>query len=185
VGKSRKVVERNRGDYGLTMFNSLPKRSRTLGLVRKTNAARRGGGFSYKMQNQGDTTIVAIRATEKTVITIRLRRLGTGVDAAENTPEDFALLPNYPNPFSATHSSLQAGTQFSFRLPQPKRVQVEIFNIHGQRVRTLLNAVQEQGQRTIWWNSADDAGRPVAAGVYILRLRAGKVAAARRMVLLR
>jgi flagellar hook assembly protein FlgD len=63
-------------------------------------------------------------------------------------------------------------------------VQIEIFNINGQRVRTLLNAVQEQGQRTVWWNGADDAGRTVAAGVYILRLRAGKFAAARRMVLL-
>jgi hypothetical protein len=134
-----------------------------------------------------DTTLVATRAAEKTTITIRLRRLGTEVGETGNTPNDFALLPNYPNPFSATLPSLQTpgGTQIAFQLPRSEHVQIDIFNIFGQRVRALLNAVQEQGHRTIFWNGADDAGRTVAAGVYILRLHAGQFDAARRMVLLR
>jgi hypothetical protein len=133
-----------------------------------------------------DTAMVATKAEGKTTITIRLKRLGTDIEEPGNTPGDFALLPNYPNPFSATLSAPQApaGTQITFYLPQPERTQIEIFNIYGQRVRTLLNAMQEQGQRTIWWNGADDTGRTMAAGVYILRLRAGQFAAARRMVLL-
>ncbi|MCI0692393.1 T9SS type A sorting domain-containing protein [candidate division KSB1 bacterium] len=133
-----------------------------------------------------DTTLVATKAAEKTNVTIRLKRFGTGINDARNTPNDFALLPNYPNPFPATlaNSQTPSGTQIAFHLPQPERVQIEIFNIYGQRVRTLLDAVQEQGQRTISWNGADDAGRTVVTGVYILRLQAGKFAAARRMVLL-
>ncbi|MGH7452186.1 MAG: carboxypeptidase regulatory-like domain-containing protein, partial [bacterium] len=162
----------------------------------RTNAA---GGFEipwFKNDNvwvvteatgyRPDTSIVVTKAEEKTAIKIPLKRLGTDIEEPGNTPNDFTLLPNYPNPFSATLPSLQTpgGTQITFQLPQPERVQIEIFNIYGQRVRTLLNALQEQGQRTIFWDGADDAGRTVVAGVYILRLRAGSVAAARRMVLL-
>lgn len=133
-----------------------------------------------------DTTLVTTKTAEKTTVTIRLKRFGTDVDDAPNSPNDFALLPNYPNPFSATLPGLQTpgGTQITFHLPQPEHVQIEIFNIYGQRVRTLLNAVQVQGQRRIWWNGADDTGRPATAGVYILRLRAGRFSTARRMVLL-
>ncbi len=134
-----------------------------------------------------DTMFVTTKAAEKTTVTIRLKRFTTAVDDEKNSPNEFALLPNYPNPFSATLPSLQTpgGTQIAFHLPQPEHVQIEIFNIYGQRVRMLLSALQDQGQRTIWWNGADDAGRTVAAGVYILRLRAGKFIAARRTVLLR
>ncbi len=162
----------------------------------RTNAA---GGFEipwFKNDNVwvvteaagylSDTTLVTTKSTEKTTVTIRLKRFGTDVDETKNTPNDFALLPNYPNPFSATLPSLQTpgGTQITFHLPQPERVQMEIFNLHGQRVRELLNAQRTQGRNTILWNGADDTGRTVAAGVYILRLRAGQFAAARRMVLL-
>jgi hypothetical protein len=132
-----------------------------------------------------DTTLVATKATEITAVTIRLRRLGTNVEETGKTLEDFALLPNYPNPFSATLPRLQAGTQISFRLPQSERVQLEIFNTVGQRVRELLNAARESGTHTILWNGADDAGELVPAGVYFVRMRAGKFSAARKISLLR
>jgi hypothetical protein len=134
-----------------------------------------------------DTMFATTKAAEKTTVTIRLKRFGTDVDDSGNTPNDFALLPNYPNPFSATLPSLQTlgGTQIAFYMSRPEHVQLEIFNLHGQRVRELLNAPRAQGRNTILWNGADDAGRTVAAGVYILRLRAGQFTTARRIVLLR
>jgi flagellar hook assembly protein FlgD len=64
-------------------------------------------------------------------------------------------------------------------------VQLEIFNVLGQRVRTLLHATREAGQHEILWNGANDAGERLAAGVYIMRLRAGKMTTARRVTLTR
>ncbi|MGH7452105.1 MAG: FlgD immunoglobulin-like domain containing protein, partial [bacterium] len=109
--------------------------------------------------------------------------LGTEVDEPAGGPESFALLPNYPNPFMPAIGA--AATQIIFSLSQSEKVQLEIFNVLGQRVRKLLNAPREQGQHAIVWDGTNDAGQRVAAGVYILRLRAGKFAAERKLTLVR
>ncbi len=109
--------------------------------------------------------------------------LGTEVDEPAGGPESFALLPNYPNPFTPAIGA--AATQIVFSLPQREKVQLEIFNVLGQRVRELLNAPREQGQYAIAWDGTNDAGQRVAAGVYVLRLRSGKLAAERKLTLVR
>jgi hypothetical protein len=113
--------------------------------------------------------------------------LGTRVNEPQAGPENFALLPNYPNPFSPVLAGLSAAgaTQIVYRLPHREKVQLKIFNVLGQRVRELLNASRESGQHTVLWDGTDDAGRRVAAGVYILHMRAGTFTAARRLTLMR
>lgn len=121
--------------------------------------------------------------TNMTIIINDWFGLSTEIDEPAGGPENFALLPNYPNPFTPAIGA--AATQIVFSLPQREKVQLEIFNVLGQRVRELLNVPREQGQHAITWDGTNAAGQRVAAGVYVLRLRAGKLAAERKLTLVR
>jgi len=96
----------------------------------------------------------------------------------ETQPEGFALLQNYPNPANPT-------TRITFTLPQKAHVTLEIYNLLGQRVRTLVDGVREAGSHSVLWDGRDDSDKPLPSGVYLYRLRAGEVVQARKMLLLR
>jgi hypothetical protein len=97
-------------------------------------------------------------------------------------PVTYRLAQNYPNPFNA-------GTTIQFDLPEAgpgrRRVVVQVFNMLGQRVRTLLNGDVDAGTFTIYWNGRDDAGRGVASGVYLYRLISKDFTSTKKMVLVR
>ncbi len=79
------------------------------------------------------------------------------------TVKEFFLYPNYPNPFNPT-------TIIKFTLPRAAKVRLEIFNILGQRVRTLVNGKLPAGVRQVLWDGTDDAGQSVASGIYFYRI---------------
>ena len=91
-------------------------------------------------------------------------------------PTDFALRQNYPNPFNPS-------TIIPYQLPVSGHVRLEVFNILGQRLATLVDEEQSAGTYTTQWDATDAAGRAVGAGVYIYRLSSGGMAESRRMVL--
>ena len=91
-------------------------------------------------------------------------------------PTDFALGQNYPNPFNPS-------TVIPYQLPAAGHVRLEVFNILGQRLATLVDAEQSAGTYTAQWDGTDAAGRAVGAGVYIYRLSSGGMTESRRMVL--
>jgi len=91
-------------------------------------------------------------------------------------PANFVLLQNVPNPFNPE-------TDIRFELPQASQVELKIYNMLGQAVRTLVNRPFGAGYHSIRWNGADDAGNQVASGVYIYRMRAGEFTAIKRLVL--
>ena len=91
-------------------------------------------------------------------------------------PTDFALGQNYPNPFNPS-------TVIPYQLPTSAHVRLEVFNLLGQRLATLVDAEQTAGVHTAQWNATDVAGRAVGAGVYIYRLSSGGMTESRRMVL--
>ena len=129
-------------------------------------------------------------AALKTNLTTIIRdyfNLGTAVDEPVSAPATFALLPNYPNPFTPAISggANSIGTQIVFQMPRREKVQLEIFNVLGQRVRVLINAQRESGTHVIQWDGKNETGQNVAAGVYIIRLRAGKFIAERKMTVVR
>ena len=96
--------------------------------------------------------------------------------ALSAVPERFELGPNYPNPFNPS-------TVIPYQLPASTHVRLEIFNTLGQRVATLVDGVQPAGYHTARWDATDGAGRAVAAGVYLYRLRADGIRLRERMVL--
>ncbi len=95
-------------------------------------------------------------------------------------PTAFTLEQNYPNPFNS-------GTAIPFSLPAgtAAHMELEIFNLAGQRVTSLMQGTMQEGAHTVEWNGRDDLGRPLASGVYFYRLQAGPNAQTRRLLLLR
>ena len=91
-------------------------------------------------------------------------------------PTDFALGQNYPNPFNPS-------TIIPYQLPAAGHVRLEVFNVLGQRLATLVDAERSVGAHTVQWDATDAAGRAVGAGVYIYRLSSGGMTENRRMVL--
>ena len=85
----------------------------------------------------------------------------------ENAQEDVAPLTtingNYPNPFNPE-------TQISFQISKRSYVTMNVFNLKGQLVKSLVNENLKSGSHTITWNGNDDNGRAVASGIYFFRL---------------
>jgi hypothetical protein len=86
-------------------------------------------------------------------------------------PSGFELHQNYPNPFNPV-------TQVSYTLPQDGHVRLEIYNLLGQKVTTLVDEYQEAGQKTVNWEAKD-----FASGVYFYKLSLGDFTATKKMVL--
>ena len=92
-------------------------------------------------------------------------------------PTDFVLGPNYPNPFNPS-------TIIPYQLPTATHVRLEVFNLLGQRIATLVDGARAAGVHTAQWDATDAAGRAVAAGVYIYRMTVGMERQTGRMVLI-
>jgi len=96
--------------------------------------------------------------------------------AIDELPNEFVLEQNYPNPFNPV-------TQIQFTLPERQDVVLEIFNLLGQRVSTLItNENLSEGLHTITWNATNQNGEAVSSGVYIYRLEAGSFIETKRMI---
>jgi hypothetical protein len=94
------------------------------------------------------------------------------------TPDRFELGQNFPNPFNPE-------TEIMFSVPSPSNVRIGIYNIMGQRVRTLTDAPYSMGVHRVRWDGRSDAGVAVGAGVYICRMEAPGFVQARKMLLLK
>jgi hypothetical protein len=88
------------------------------------------------------------------------------------------LAGNFPNPFNPE-------TTISFSLAQAGIAQIDIFNLRGQRVRTLVKDNLPAGAHTVTWNGTDDNGRAVASGVYLYRLDSAGKQKTRKCLLLK
>ena len=99
-----------------------------------------------------------------------------------SVPELLTLHPNYPNPFNSS-------TTVRYDLPFADRVRLCIYDLMGQRIRTLVDGPQQAGSHQVVWDGRDDGRRETASGIYICRLEVGDwdgmLVGATRMVLLR
>ncbi len=93
-------------------------------------------------------------------------------------PETFDLAQNYPNPFNPS-------TSISYSVAQASNVQITIYNIMGQRVRTLIDNTKAPGRYTIQWNATNDAGLRVSSGVYFYKMIAGDFVRTNKMLLMK
>lgn len=93
-------------------------------------------------------------------------------------PENYQLSQNFPNPFNPE-------TEISYQLPEATQVTIVIYNMRGQKIRTLADRVQPVGCYVVRWNGRDETGTAVASGVYFYMLRAGQFNDMKKMILLR
>ncbi|MFZ1683506.1 MAG: FlgD immunoglobulin-like domain containing protein [Candidatus Zixiibacteriota bacterium] len=106
-------------------------------------------------------------------------KLGTDVDdGGAGLPHDFALTQNYPNPFNPT-------TQIEFSLPKASSVRLDVYNILGNLVRTIVDQPYSAGIHQVTFDGRNSAGTPVASGLYFYRLTAGQFVQTKKMVLLK
>ncbi|MCF7810082.1 T9SS type A sorting domain-containing protein [bacterium] len=104
--------------------------------------------------------------------------IGIGPDAVGNDthntiPTEFSLSQPYPNPFNST-------TQLSFDLPMTSNVSLQVFDLKGQLICTLVNGKKSAGSYTVIWN-----GQDAPAGIYLARMETDAFSAVRKMVLVR
>jgi hypothetical protein len=93
-------------------------------------------------------------------------------------PTVTALSGNYPNPFNPS-------TDVKFSLKEAADVQIDIFNIKGEKVKTLVNDHMEAAYHSVTWNGNDDQGRTVGSGIYFYKMRAGKYTSTKKMILMK
>ena len=105
----------------------------------------------------------------------------TGVEvmtALGNLPGVFALAPARPNPVLGT-------TEIRYQLPSSALVHIQVYNVAGQLVKTLVEGKQNAGYKSVTWNGRNDQGARVGSGVYLYRMEAGSFTATRKMVVVR
>ncbi len=99
-------------------------------------------------------------------------------DSARPVPDNFSLSQNYPNPFN-----LQ--TRINVEIPVSAPISLEIFDLLGNRIRTLYSGAITSGSRTFLWDGTNNSGLIVSSGIYIYRLAAPGFTETRKMLLLK
>ena len=109
----------------------------------------------------GDTTITCVKQTSEDLLL-----------------EAIILHQNYPNPFNPA-------TEIRYQLSEARLVNLEIYNLLGQKIRTLIDGQQPATSHTIRWDGRDETGAAVSSGVYLYTLTAGRFCGTRKMVVIR
>lgn len=91
---------------------------------------------------------------------------------------EFKLFDNYPNPFNPI-------TNIEFSFIERSIVTVVVYDVLGNKVKTLVNDIMEPGLKTITWDSQDDSGNIVSSGIYFYKLQVGQHSQTKKMLLLR
>lgn len=156
-------------------------------------------GISYLSQNSDVTTVglgaasnvdsivvnwpaggrdVRYNLAPNQVVHILESSASVGIADSPVVIKDFALLPNYPNPFNPS-------TNIQFSLTKSAVVQLDVFNLQGKRVKRLVAETLSSGLHTAVWDGKDRHGKSVTSGLYIYKIKVGNLSAARKMMLLK
>ena len=93
-------------------------------------------------------------------------------------PDQFALHQNYPNPFNPT-------TTIRYDIAQESRVLIQVFDIQGRLVKTLVEKMDTPGKKSIHWNATNQIGDPVSAGMYLYIIQTDSFNDTKKMLLLK
>ncbi len=96
----------------------------------------------------------------------------------QEKPTAFALLQNHPNPFNPE-------TEISYTLSKDTYVNLTVYNILGQKVKTLVDGFETAGPKSVIWEGMDEGGNQIGSGVYFYRISAGGFVQTNTMITLR
>jgi hypothetical protein len=153
-------------------------------LIDPDNESRIGSGMQELMRipllHTRDISNPAVRLREVKLAAPDAAKIQVAGDAP--LPKSFALHQNYPNPFNPT-------TTIAFSIGEGVvgaiHARLDVYNVLGQRVTTLVDGYVEPGRHEYEWDGTDRSGRQVASGLYFYRLIAGRDAETKKMVLLK
>ncbi|MCF7920766.1 MAG: hypothetical protein K9N06_12710 [Candidatus Cloacimonetes bacterium] len=101
-----------------------------------------------------------------------------GEEETPDIPEQFGLLQNYPNPFNPN-------TTIKYNLPIAGYIELNIYNIKGNKITTLVSGIKEPGYYQVNWDGKDDNGSEVSSGIYIYKLTTPYYVESRSMLLIK
>ncbi|KAA3609277.1 MAG: T9SS C-terminal target domain-containing protein [Calditrichaeota bacterium] len=126
-----------------------------------------------------DKNTVTLTSSEiNTYYALRASETTTAVQTSDIAPASFKLLANYPNPFNPE-------TTVAFELAERSPVRLEIYNLLGQHLATLINEVRDAGSYQMIWNGRDAQNRQLSSGIYLLKMQVNTQSTVRRMTLLK
>jgi hypothetical protein len=102
----------------------------------------------------------------------------TPISDVKLIPSDFSLQQNFPNPFNPS-------TEIRFDLPEEGQVELSVFNMQGQKVRTLESGIMTPGYHAVIWNGTNNNGSRVSTGMYFYSIQTNKFQAVRKMLFLK
>lgn len=97
---------------------------------------------------------------------------------ADLLPHSYLLKQNYPNPFNPE-------TKIEYNLKEDGGVKLEVFNILGQKIFTLVDGYKEKGEYVVTWNDTDGKGKPFPSGIYFYQITTDNFQKANKMILLK
>lgn len=97
----------------------------------------------------------------------------SGVVAASNTPQKYSLSQNYPNPFNPL-------TTITYELPEQANIRINIFDVLGRTVKTLINGRQNAGKYSVTWDAAENS-----SGIYFYKIETEKFNETKKMILIK
>jgi len=97
---------------------------------------------------------------------------------SETIADEYHLYQNYPNPFNSQ-------TTIKYYLPKASNTKIEIFNVLGQKVKTLVNQAQQKGTHIVLWDGKDDNNLSIASGLYFYQLNSGEYSNRIKMLILK
>jgi hypothetical protein len=119
--------------------------------------------------------------TNQDYCTIKYVQGVTGVEdetGSRERPSEFDLSQNYPNPFNPT-------TKIEFTLAKSGFVSLQIYDVLGRKVRTLVSEHLSSGYKSVLWDGKSEDGKDVASGVYFYQLKVGDFSEPKKMLLLK
>ncbi len=122
--------------------------------------------------------VVISSAGDPVVVPVTLTVFSGATDVPEDLPTVLALEGNFPNPFNPR-------TAISFALPREGQVRLNVYNVEGRRIATLLDEPLTAGRHHVIWDGRDASGQTVASGVYFYRLETGAETLSGKMVLMK
>jgi hypothetical protein len=123
----------------------------------------------------GSTTSIPVQDIQKLTFS---GTTDVGNERIANVIKTFTLLQNYPNPFNPT-------TTIEYQLPKSGNVEIKIFNLNGELVRTLEATHQIQGMHKVVWDGRNGTGQTVASGLYIYQVTFENSMLAKKMLFLK
>ena len=100
-----------------------------------------------------------------------------GVDQG-GVPTAYRLSDAYPNPFNPM-------TKFNYEVPNTEHVSIDIYNLTGRHIKSLVNSIQNPGYKTVQWNATNDRNEPVSGGLYLYTIESGDFKQTKKMLLLK